>query len=277
MRGGWQADASYANLICGPNTQSHAHRDQGSLVLFNQEWLAADANLYSSSGLSTDEFFHNLVRFERRGQDVKQDTDHACELLALQNTAHYLYTAINLTPTLKPRLGLERLEREVLFIKPDTWVVFDRSVSSYENPRHIWSLNLSSKPTIEGQNLRHTVGKGRLDVLTLNPIPVERELHSYPSEMAGFTKGFRVDEVSQSASSHFLHVMAAQGAVSRATRSEDDGHVGATLQLRDGRQIRVNFSKSNLGGTLYLGGPEQENATMVSLKATIAKLPLFTP
>src|SRR3989304_544597 len=47
VRSAWTTDATYSNLICGPYTQSHAHRDQGSFVLFKGHWLAFDENIDS--------------------------------------------------------------------------------------------------------------------------------------------------------------------------------------------------------------------------------------
>jgi len=49
MRSAWATDASYANLICGPYTESHAHHDQGSFVFFKGNWLAFDENIDSHS------------------------------------------------------------------------------------------------------------------------------------------------------------------------------------------------------------------------------------
>jgi len=72
VRSAWTTDATYSNLICGPYTQSHAHRDQGSFVLFKGHWLAFDENIDSHSGLAQGESAHNLVRIEKGGAVVEQ-------------------------------------------------------------------------------------------------------------------------------------------------------------------------------------------------------------
>ncbi|MGE3547397.1 MAG: hypothetical protein AB7L28_25960, partial [Kofleriaceae bacterium] len=50
-RSSWDTDATWVNLIAGPYTQSHAHLDQGSIMVFKGDWLAYDANIHSHSGL----------------------------------------------------------------------------------------------------------------------------------------------------------------------------------------------------------------------------------
>ena len=50
-RSGWDKHATWVNLIAGPYTQSHAHQDQGSMMIYKDGWLAYDANVDSHSGL----------------------------------------------------------------------------------------------------------------------------------------------------------------------------------------------------------------------------------
>ena len=89
VRSAWTTDATYSNLICGPYTQSHAHRDQGSFVLFKGHWLAFDENIDSHSGLAQGEAAHNLVRIEKRGAVVGQRDDASCAMVALANGPTY--------------------------------------------------------------------------------------------------------------------------------------------------------------------------------------------
>src|SRR5262249_30539068 len=50
-RSGWDKHATWINLIAGPYTESHAHQDQGSLMVYKDGWLAYDAVVDSHSGL----------------------------------------------------------------------------------------------------------------------------------------------------------------------------------------------------------------------------------
>ena len=48
-RSGWDTGATWVNLIAGPYTESHAHQDQGSIMIYKGGWLAYDANVQSKS------------------------------------------------------------------------------------------------------------------------------------------------------------------------------------------------------------------------------------
>jgi hypothetical protein len=54
-RSSWGADAAWLNFTAGPYTESHAHRDQGSFLLYRDEWLAYDPNYHSHSGIEQEE------------------------------------------------------------------------------------------------------------------------------------------------------------------------------------------------------------------------------
>ena len=62
---------AFANFICGPYTESHAHRDQGSFVLFKRQLAGLwTANITSTSGIEQGEENHNLVRLFRADGSV---------------------------------------------------------------------------------------------------------------------------------------------------------------------------------------------------------------
>ncbi|MFT3859679.1 MAG: hypothetical protein QM742_19955 [Aquabacterium sp.] len=73
MRSAWgDKTAAFSNFICGPFTESHAHRDQGSFQLFRGEWLAPTTNIYTSSGIQQSEAMNNLVRIIKSGTTIQQ-------------------------------------------------------------------------------------------------------------------------------------------------------------------------------------------------------------
>src|SRR5690606_37193609 len=71
-RSGWDPGATWVNLIAGPYTESHAHQDQGSIMIYKGGWLAHDTNVHSRSGLAQKTTSHSLVRIDRAGAPVKQ-------------------------------------------------------------------------------------------------------------------------------------------------------------------------------------------------------------
>jgi hypothetical protein len=66
----WSTSATWVGFIAGPFTESHAHADQLSFLVYKDEWLAYDANVHSHSGIRAELELHNLVRLERSGRTV---------------------------------------------------------------------------------------------------------------------------------------------------------------------------------------------------------------
>ena len=63
-RSSWDTHATWVNLIAGPYTESHAHQDQGALMLYKDGWLTWDAVVDSKSGLRQETNAHGLVRID---------------------------------------------------------------------------------------------------------------------------------------------------------------------------------------------------------------------
>jgi hypothetical protein len=245
MRASWEPSATYANFICGPYTESHAHRDQGSFVVYKGAWLAYDANIDAHSGIEQDEFNHNLVRIEQGGAPVKQvEGAPPCKLLALHDDALVTYALADVTPIYKGKRPVARVEREFLFLKPDVFVVFDRVDTAGDGVRRIWTLNVPERPETRGDHLQVKRGKSRLDVYRLAP-----------ADLPWTVSGPRVDAAETTGSeSRFLHVLAAGGAVASVARADAPGALGAQLTLGDGRSATVRFSAADRGGTLQVRG-----------------------
>lgn len=147
-RGSWtQSDAAYASFSCGPYTESHAHMDQGAFQIYRSEWLAPTSNIYSHSGIEGIEEHNNLLRFFKiDGTELHQggtapDGSGACQMQALQDTSGYTFAVARLTPVYASHAEVSQVEREFLFIKPATFVVFDR-VSTATALQRVWNLNL---------------------------------------------------------------------------------------------------------------------------------------
>src|SRR5207247_8782816 len=50
-RSSWDRNATWVNFTAGPYTESHAHQDQGALMIYKDGWLAYDPVVDSHSGL----------------------------------------------------------------------------------------------------------------------------------------------------------------------------------------------------------------------------------
>jgi len=277
MRSSWQPSATYANFICGPYTESHAHRDQGSFVIYRGTWLAVDANVFSHSGIEQDEELHNLVRFEAGGTTIKQRYGTTCALTALADSPPYTYATARMTAAYKGQAAIVESEREFLFIKPDTFVVFDRAVAANSATRRIWTLNLGGSPTVEGDAIRFVEGKNRLDVIRISPAGAATTVRNWPELRKGMRAGVLVDVAdSNGSASMFLHVLSTNGAVDSATRLDGPGQVGTQIRFADGRAATVRFStRAGGGASLELRAADQTLQSAGPLPSTVAPPPLF--
>ena len=277
MRSSWEPSATYANFICGPYTESHAHRDQGSFVIYKGTWLATDSNVFSRSGIEQDEELHNMVRFESGGATVKQRPGTTCALGALADTPHYTYASARMTANYRGQAPVAQSERDFLFIKPDTFVVFDRAVAATASTRRIWTLNLGGPPKIEGDSINYSEGKGQLDVVRLAPSGLVATVTGWSQARSGMQGGVRVDvaDTDGNASSAFLHVLSANGAVVSATRADAPGQTGASIKFADGRTATVRFSGKASGATLDLRGADQSAQVSGPLPMTVTAPALF--
>ena len=108
-RSDWTTDATWAAFIAGPYTESHAHRDQGSLLIYRHEWLAYDQNIESHSGLVQQEHAHNLVRIDEGGETVAMvPYQDPAELVALHDTPEFVYLAADITPIYGGAAAIDR-------------------------------------------------------------------------------------------------------------------------------------------------------------------------
>jgi hypothetical protein len=251
-RSSWDEDATWINLVAGPYTQSHAHHDQGHLMIFKGDWLAYDANVESHSGINQGEENHNLVRIVRGGSTVLQHVDTESQVLAMHEGAGWFHVAADLTPAYGGDSAVSDDEREVVFLEPDVVVVFDR-VTTASDAGQIWQLNAPTSPAISGATARFTTGGHDLTVQRLSPTTATAAVHGWAdgSEYGG---GFRLDETSAGGAVQHLHVLSIDGAVQGAARSDADGRTGVTITFADGHTATVRFGTAGVDGTLEIQG-----------------------
>lgn len=274
MRSAWNKTGTYANLICGPYTESHAHQDQGSFVMYKGNWLAFDENINSHSGLAQYEAPHNLVRIEKDGKEVTQSYDASCKMLALADKPLYAYGLARVTPMYAGKASVVKVEREFLFLKPSTLVVFDRVKTSGTGVRRVWTLNLPQNPTVNGDRLTMTNAGHQLDVQRLAPTGLTSKVLYWPNVDDDMNAGRRVDVAdSVGDRSEFLHVLGADNAFSAAVRSDVDGKTGAKITLANGDEATVRFSIDGTGGTLLIRDSGGALKLKTALPKTVQTLP----
>jgi hypothetical protein len=246
-RSGWDAHATWINLIAGPFTQSHAHQDQGSLMIYKDGWLAYDANVESRSGLSQQLDAHSLVRITDGGDNVEQQRDTASPLVALHRGAGFLYAAADLTPAYRHSAVVQQVQREIVYLEPDAVVVYDR-VATRAGSQQIWQLVTPAAPAIAGTRTTIRAAGHTLAVERVAPAAATASSFDFRAD-ADFTGGFRLDETIAGGDNRFLHVLFVDGAVGTVTPGTD----GVTVTV-GGKTCAVQFHHDQVGGTLTIAG-----------------------
>jgi hypothetical protein len=129
-RSSWETDATWVGLIAGPYSESHAHQDQGSFLIYKEGWLAYDPIVESRSGIRKETELHNQVRITSGGSTIEQHEGTESHVVALHRGDGWLHVAADVTPAFNGAGEVQKVERELVFLEPDCVVVFDRVQSS---------------------------------------------------------------------------------------------------------------------------------------------------
>jgi hypothetical protein len=250
-RSGWDKGATWVNMIAGPYTESHAHQDQGSIMIYKGGWLAYDANVSSKSGLMQATTAHSLVRVDSGGAPVKQMATTTSKLQTLKKGSSYTYVSGDLTPAYKGNAAIQMVQRDMLYLQPNVVIVFDR-VKSTAGTSQTWQLASPVAPTIAGAAATFTNAGHNLKVTRVAPSAASMSTYNFASsEAASYTGGFRLDETVAGGDNRYLHVMSVDGAVSSTANV---GATGVTVNLAAGGQVTVNFNRDAAGATLTING-----------------------
>ncbi|MBN2290525.1 MAG: heparinase II/III family protein, partial [Candidatus Glassbacteria bacterium] len=306
-RSSWDENATYFFFKCGDRFTAHQHLDNGHFLVCKYQELSGDGGQYYYFGGSHDvnyllrtiahstvlvhdpaETWSNIRAFKGPlGNDGGQmhDWPHhngavvdaaawekdrqlydIADILAFEDRGSYLYLAGDCSRSYRPE-KLEYFTRQIVFIRPGTFVVFDRVKSTDPEFRKTWLLQAARTPSVQEPGLVVTNGRGRLSVQTLLPRePLVRlnswdDLYSYggdsyPAEQVrGPAPECRV-EVSPgrpAAADCFLHVLTAAEAgtppVPRAEAEESDTEVAVEVA-----GAKLVFARNRVGGSIEISG-----------------------
>lgn len=263
-RSGWDTNATWVNLTAGPYTQSHAHQDQGSLMIYKGGWLAHDAVVHSHSGIFQDTTSHGLVRINNGGQPVRQVVGTNARMTALHQGTNYTYASADLTPAYNGNAAVQKVHREMVHLMPDVVVVFDR-VQSASGTTQTWQLTTPTSPAISGAaatvtNAGHSL---KIEKITGGTMSVT----GMPSVSSDFSGGFRLDETMAGGDNRYLHVLSVDGAVSSTSAAGSTATPGVTVRLTNGTTATVTFNRDTAGATLVYNG------VTTTLAAGVDRLP----
>jgi len=305
-RSSWHDDATYFFFKCGDRFTAHQHLDIGHFLIYKCEELVGDGGHYDSFGSDHDVNYHlrtiahNTMLIHdpsetwsriRAGNISGNDGGQAhdwphhngavsdadewqkrselydiADILAFEDQDSYVYVAGDCTRAYSPK-KLEYFTRQIVFIRPGTFVIFDRVKSKNPDFKKTWLLQAMKPPTQTKSNLIITNGKGRLFIQTLLPdnpqikLIKNSNLYNYdgktypPSRDTGPAPECRI-EISPSrpkAVDYFLHVLTAVDAntpsVNKAVAQVNEQEVTVTIG-----ETRIAFLKTEIGGRIEISG-----------------------
>lgn len=319
-RSSWDEDATHFFFKCGDRFTAHQHLDVGHFLIYRHEELAGDGGHYDEFGSTHDVNYHLrtiahstiLVHDPcetwpgiRAGKVSANDggqthnwphhngavADPAqwlrdrslydiADILAFEDAGDYVYVAADCTRAYVPE-KLSCFTRQIVYLRPGTFVIFDRVRSTKPEFKKTWLLQAMKPPTIESGRLIVTNGKGRLFIQTLLPENPETRLiagadlyacggRSYPPQRdTGPAPECRI-EVSPGEpreTDYFLHVLTATEAevaeVEKAVAVVGDEQVRVVLGTS-----AVTFTTDQVDGSIEFAGRKANLAeTIVSPNA----------
>jgi len=319
-RSSWDDDATYFFFKCGDRFTAHQHLDVGHFLIYKYEELAGDGGHYDSFGSSHDVNYHlrtiahsTILVYDpaerwpgiRTGNVTGNDGGQShnwphhngavvdpaqwyegrelydiADILAFEDKGSYVYVAGDCTRAYSSN-KMDSFTRQIVFLRPNTFVIFDRVCSKDVGFKKTWLLQAIKVPAQTDRHLVITNGKGRLFVQTLLPEQPQVRLvsgpelysdgeHDYsPSRDTGPAPECRV-EISPSeprTCDYFLHVLTAAG--SNISSVEE-----ATLIRRGrGKDITVSvdtatikFDLPGVGGSIKQSGQLRQFTNIIDIR-----------
>jgi hypothetical protein len=181
----------------------------------------------------------------------------------------WLHAAGDLTPSFGGNVAVMRWQRELVFIEPNTVVVYDRADSA-AGVQQIWQLVSPASFTVNGATASVTASGHSLSAQRI--VPAAGATGTSRALTGDFTGGFRYEESSAGGSVRHLHVISLDGAVTAATSSPMGNDDGVSITLADGRSAVVRFHQASIGGSLSITGGSGA-AVDATLTSGVASLP----
>jgi hypothetical protein len=188
------------------------------------------------------------------------------DILAYEDRTSFMYVAGDATRAYSSA-KMDFFTRQIVFIRPSTFVIFDRVGSKDAAFKKTWQLQAMKTPAGTAPNMTVTNGAGKLFIQTLLPqnpqvtLSSGSNLYRYdsqtfdPSRDTGPSPECRigVSPSGNAAADYFLHVLTA------ADSSAVSVPQGNLLQSGDEAAVAlvndtVTFTKSRVGGRINIGG-----------------------
>ncbi|MGE0762771.1 MAG: hypothetical protein AB7N80_05790 [Bdellovibrionales bacterium] len=194
-RTGWDTGALWMTFGAGPYNESHAHQDQGSFELANNNWLAVTNNIYSASGIEQATDYQNIVRFVQNGNLVPQREGTTSTMVVNQMApTGELDVTANLTPAYGANAPVQNWVRNVRFAARRLTVTDQFALGA--NTQGIFQVHVPVQPVVNGNVV--TAGALRITVLSpANPTITVVNQGRFRVDIAGGTVGYTVELTDQ--------------------------------------------------------------------------------
>jgi len=297
-RSDWSPDATWFRFECGDYWNNHQHYEVGNFEIFRHETLATESGEYydylsnhdvnwlirtiahnSMLVYQPDEqwsqmrdggrnAYHNdggqAKKWEWTVSDLdtwkaRRESFTRGSIVGYENRPEYMYVAGDCTQAYAAT-KLESWVRQVVFLRPDTFVIFDRVVSTRPDYKKTWLLHSRFEPQIEGSTFTIANGDGRLIVQSLLPQEPQVQTvegysyggHPFPpssDRLSATANKWRIElsPSDQQKEDVFLHVMTT-GELRPATLVKRNGAIGVRVG-----DAEVEFTGA-AGGSLKIGG-----------------------
>ena len=319
-RSSWNDDATHFFFKCGDRFTAHQHLDNGHFLISKYNELAGDGGQYYYFGGRHDtnyllrtiahntilvsdpqETWHNIRAYQgplgndggqhhnwphHNGAVADADSWHEgrviydiADIVTFEDQGNYLYVAGDLTRSYSSQ-KLEFYTRQIVYIRPGTFVVFDRVRSTDPSFVKTWQLQAVKQLQRTGPFLKTANEEGgRLFVQTLLPqkfgvkLSTGEDLYSYegesytPEEIRGPAPECRlaISPAKPAQSDFFLNILT-------ATDSSVNTPLIAHCEVSD-EHIRVgigecliSFRKDRTEGWIELEGKKEEFTSEVTFQ-----------
>ncbi|MBN2476792.1 MAG: heparinase II/III family protein [Pirellulales bacterium] len=309
-RSSWDEDATCFFFKCGDRFTAHQHLDVGHFLIYRQGELVGDGGHYDGFGTPHDVNYHlrsiahntilindpsetwpNIRAGRVTGNDGGQhhnwphhngavtDADawqkdrplyDIADVPAFEDHGDWLYVAGDCTRAYSPN-KLDCFTRQIVYLRPGTFVVFDRVAARDPAYKKTWLLQAVKRPEGTAPNLVVSNGQGRLRIQTLLPATADVKLvegddlysyggHSYPpSRDTGPAPECRIEVSPPRASKvdYFLHVLTAIDASAPTPPGAHHQVTDTQVHLTLG-EAEITFGKTDVGGSIDLGAGRRE-------------------
>ena len=206
------------------------------------------------------------------------------DLLAYDDQGAFLYTAGDCTKAYASA-KCDFFTRQIVYVRPDTIVIFDRVQSKNPNFKKTFLLHTMKTPSGAAPNLVETNGKGRLFIQTVLPADADVKLNSGKDLYAYNGSGgpipparlpepgsanipecrIEVSPKTAAATDYFLHVLTTGDDSSAPPPKPECKVTGSEVLLTLGN-AKLHFKTASVGGAIELGGAHSELTSRIAIQ-----------